>query len=66
MDYWSTMGKGIDWAEVDKIRQGWITEQESKAFMRADRAVAQETTLVLYPADRPESKGNLMVFTLEI
>ena len=49
MDYWSTMGKGIDWQEADKIRMGWITEFESKAFMRADRHVAQETLLTLYP-----------------
>ena len=66
-DYWSVMGNGLDTEEYDKLRMGWIHEDEFVQFLDEDRESAFITSheYSLYPIDRPESKGNLMMLVFE-
>ena len=66
MDYWSLMGNGLDYNEMDKRRIEWIEEYETRLWLNADRGAASEEVLTLYPMDRPESKGNLMMLLFEL
>ena len=78
-DYWSVMGNGVDTNEYDKLRMGWIVEQEFVQILDEDRDVVHSPAVThdaitkdddgyimsLYPIDRAESKGNLMMLVFE-
>ena len=54
MDYWSIMGDGIDYPEMDKVKLGWIADYESEQILTADRETVSERIYSLYPTDRPD------------
>ena len=64
-DYWAVMGNGVDMEEYDKLRMGWLVEHEYIQYLDEDRETVGEYTYTLYPIDRPESKGMLMMLLFE-
>ena len=66
MDYWSIMGKGLDYPEMDKVKLGWIADYEQYQYLKKDREAVSSKVFSLYPADRAESKGNLIMLKFEM
>ena len=44
----------------------WIIEYETRLWLNEDRAVVDQQTITLYPMDRPESKGRMMMLIFEL
>ena len=66
MDHWAIMGDGLDFQEMDKLKLGWIADYETLQILNADRDRVSSTEYSLFPTDRAESKGNLMVLKIEM
>ena len=60
------MGNGIGYQETDKRRLDWIEEHEVTLILAEERAVPGVQYINLYPADRGESKGNMMLLILDL
>ena len=44
-DYWSVMGKGVDYNELDRLRLSWVRETEQRLFLRGYMLFAHMSNL---------------------